>query len=375
MNTRLEGIDLARALAVLGMFVAHTFALYYPDVALLQIFNGRSSVLFALLAGMSVEFLTRKRRPGTSVSLLIRGLLLFVLGLSLTELPVGSMVILSTYGALYLLVAPLAFRLPTGWLAATTLASAVGFPLFNWLIRHQLPPVPEFGWTPTWGMLFNGDYRLFIEILLFNGLFPVITWIPFFLLGMLVARLLLASQRNMATAMVVAGTIFGAAGLIMSWIVVEPLGFRTWYASFHPEGWEATNYLLNNAFGTPVPDVPQWLFVYVPHSGSFAEILSSSGIAVAVVGGCLLLVTPAGRVLTPLTRLGRMPLTAYTAHIIAIGLGVIMNFDLTTPFAATCNLVLPIVFAWMWFSYFKRGPLEAVLTKVAGYPSALLIKR
>lgn len=371
MMSRLDGIDLARALAVLGMFVAHTFAHSHPDTAWLQIFDGRASVLFALLAGMSIEFLTRKRRPLTDLSLIIRGVILFVLGLTLSALPVGPMVILTTYGALYMLVAPLAYRLSTKWLAIGAVITAIGFPTFNWLIRDHLPPVPEFGWTPTWQMLLNGDYRLFAEILFFNGLFPVITWIPFFLLGIVVARLLVSSTRRMPVALLIGGTIFGVAGLALSKYVLDVRGFRQWYAGFHPDGWLATNYLLNNAFGTPVPDDPRWLFVYVPHSGSFAELISSSGFAVAAVGLCLLLIRPLGRLLTPITRLGRMPLTVYSAHIVALGAAAHYGFDLTTSMGAWANLIVPILFAWAWLARFKRGPLEAVLSTIAQAPAKL----
>lgn len=64
---RLIGIDLARGLAVFGMYSAHVG----PDVTVggpvgfvLETARGRSSALFAVLAGFSLIILTGRPRPG-----------------------------------------------------------------------------------------------------------------------------------------------------------------------------------------------------------------------------------------------------------------------------------------------------------------------
>ncbi|MFD8816420.1 hypothetical protein ACFV23_34305, partial [Streptomyces sp. NPDC059627] len=63
---RLVGIDLARGLAVFGMYAAHVG----PDVTvggpvgfLLETARGRSSALFALLAGFSLIIITGRAQP------------------------------------------------------------------------------------------------------------------------------------------------------------------------------------------------------------------------------------------------------------------------------------------------------------------------
>src|SRR5690606_11520134 len=59
-GTRIDGLDLARGLAVLGMFVAHvgTAGNAYPPTEVGQLADGRSAALFALLAGVSVALLS-----------------------------------------------------------------------------------------------------------------------------------------------------------------------------------------------------------------------------------------------------------------------------------------------------------------------------
>src|SRR5690349_13078294 len=105
---RLIGIDLARGLAVFGMNSAHVG----PDVTvggpvgfLLETARGRSSALFALLAGFSLVIITGRPQPRTGTAgrqavarIMIRAVVLVVLGYALTALDTGVDVILSFYG-------------------------------------------------------------------------------------------------------------------------------------------------------------------------------------------------------------------------------------------------------------------------------------
>ncbi|OUD84500.1 hypothetical protein BC477_16790 [Clavibacter michiganensis subsp. michiganensis] len=64
---RLRGIDAARGLAVLGMMAAHvavprTLELDEP-ATWLAITDGRSSILFATLAGLSIALMSGRERP------------------------------------------------------------------------------------------------------------------------------------------------------------------------------------------------------------------------------------------------------------------------------------------------------------------------
>src|SRR5699024_8256212 len=62
---RLVGVDLARLLALVGMFAAHVTAVEDGEVPVLfQVVAGRSSALFALLAGVSLVLVTRATSAG-----------------------------------------------------------------------------------------------------------------------------------------------------------------------------------------------------------------------------------------------------------------------------------------------------------------------
>ena len=93
---RLVGVDLARGLAVLGMLAAHlldTERTLTPDPSTwITLVNGRSSILFAVLAGVSIALVTGgprplepQRRPRAAARLALRGALLCVIGLLLVN--------------------------------------------------------------------------------------------------------------------------------------------------------------------------------------------------------------------------------------------------------------------------------------------------
>src|SRR5690606_19977643 len=112
--TRIVGIDLARCLALLGMITAHlvgsTGAGPGGVNTWFQITAGRSSALFAVLAGVSIVLVTRARPARSArdhrLALVVRALAIAVIGLFLGVLPSGLAVILTYYGVLFLVAAP-----------------------------------------------------------------------------------------------------------------------------------------------------------------------------------------------------------------------------------------------------------------------------
>ncbi|AIY01967.1 hypothetical protein ART_2368 [Arthrobacter sp. PAMC 25486] len=109
---RLPGIDLARGFAVFGMFAAHLTVItpleWGRGETWSGIVSGRSSILFATLAGVSLALVTaaataRKnnydaptRLWGTRTQLVLRAILIWVLGIILDGLEVPIFVILPT---------------------------------------------------------------------------------------------------------------------------------------------------------------------------------------------------------------------------------------------------------------------------------------
>jgi hypothetical protein len=107
-----------------------------------------------------------------------------------------------------------------------------------------------------------------------------------------------------------------------------------------------------------------------PHSGGTAEILGSGGFAVALIGVCLLLSRPLRWVLLPFAALGSMPLTAYSAHIVAIVViagpaGLPAGEHVWGWFALWMLLATTV-----WAMTFGQGPLEKLVARAAAAMSA-----
>ena len=110
---RVVALDIARGLAVLGMAAAHTVSLpgeirLNDPSTWVEIVSGRSSILFAVLAGISIAIMTgRTRIPADTeigrlrLQLVARGLVIFAIGLALELLGTSIAVILTFYGAVY----------------------------------------------------------------------------------------------------------------------------------------------------------------------------------------------------------------------------------------------------------------------------------
>src|SRR3954471_19532701 len=113
---RVTGLDVARALAVFGMLGAH-FGGVPADVdaapsSWLGAVNGRSAILFAVLAGVSVALLTGRTvvpagadLVGARTRLLVRAAWVFGIGVVLAALDTVD-VILGVYGVLFVLALP-----------------------------------------------------------------------------------------------------------------------------------------------------------------------------------------------------------------------------------------------------------------------------
>ncbi|WP_051197100.1 heparan-alpha-glucosaminide N-acetyltransferase domain-containing protein [Jonesia quinghaiensis] len=190
-STRLIGIDLARGFALMGMMAAHFMLSTSPELTSPStwggLVNGRSSILFATLAGVSLAIISGRTTPVTGQALsqtrfkiLVRAIFIFVLGSILAAMNTGISVILQTYALLFIVA--LAFlTMRRRWLILWAAVFSVLGPFLTYVLpllaerAAMSPPMPE---------------------LLFNSSYPALSWIPFILIGLAIGRTSLTSMRN-----------------------------------------------------------------------------------------------------------------------------------------------------------------------------------
>ncbi len=373
-------MDTARGLALIGMIAVHLFSETGPDGAaspVQSVLAGRAAPLFAVLAGAAVAFTTgRARVTGARAArvaaarLGTRAVLVCLIGLALGSFETDRSpgVILVFYGVLFALAVPLVL-LPTRVVLAVGVASACVMPVVSHLARAHLPA--PLGTDPSFVSVATEPLTALREVVL-TGNYPVATWFAYVCVGLVVGRLDLSSRR-VALRLVVAGTAVAAAAWWASWLLLHPLGGLSRLLALPLGTEDPVSELLSVGAGGVVPtDSWWWLAVLGPHTGTTPQVTQSSGIAVAVavVGAlCLAAGLPgrAGRVVavatTPPAAMGSMTLTLYCTHVLY----------LISPYAWTdsvpafvAEIACYAVFATMWRTRFRRGPLEGLVGGLVG---------
>lgn len=337
-SRRLAGIDLARALAIIGMLMVHVGPTHREEPAgvMYALPHGRASVLFMLLAGIGVSLLAASRRPvpgGITTQLAWRGLLLLPLGLALQVIATGQLVILATYALVFVMAIGLVRLSDRGILVLAGIMAVAGPTTF--LVGQMHAPAVfnrralELG-QPA-GEIAHG--------LLLSGPYPLITWIVPFLFGLWLGRCDLraaATRRRL---------VFGGVGAAVALTVITAL--------------------LQGAFGKPGFAI-DWirLLSLEPHSQMPPWLWSATATAAAALGLCLVIADRAGRLVWPLVALGQVALTFYVGHLLLLAW---WPTPLTSGDPATALRLAAIIVAhaaalavaWRWL--FARGPLEFLL--------------
>lgn len=332
---RIAGIDIARGFAIIGMFVAHAIP-RANDAELLV--DGRSSILFATLAGVSLGIMTgserpieRGRRSDRLVSILLRALLIFLLGATLTVLDSGVLVILDFYAVMFLLLTPALF-LPRWALGLIGAVLAVAAPAIAIGLDEA---------SPTAQPVLH-----FVQFYLLTGHYPALVWVPFLIAGLISARSGLNRTKTQAW-MIGAGTFSAVLG----------------YGAAH---------VLPGATAEE-------------HSGSTAEVLGSGGVAIAVIGGLLWLSAQEAperrrlgvavrRLFWPIAAIGSMSLTVYTLQIITLAVFSVLREESGGEIEypgwplLIGMTIASLVFASVWRRFLGKGPLERVLAYLTRTP-------
>ncbi|MGX1739530.1 heparan-alpha-glucosaminide N-acetyltransferase domain-containing protein [Corynebacterium flavescens] len=373
---RVAGVDIARAVAIIGMVAAHFIP---PDpqglgfVLVDEITDGLPAALFAVLAGVSLSFMgTRGARSGGQAwqvfkfQQLVRGLVLMAAGTLLTGLQDAINVVLISIGAVIIILCP-AVRLRTTRIAQV--AGAVF--LLGPLIPALLPGLNE-------------------RISLFGGAFPLWSWVGYGCVGIIAHRMLLDSGRSQAIAAAV-GLVLTTGGLFLRGVL---------------------DIFLSGGYGTTgrlfllLDSLPEFfisgLSAYLAadgHSGGLIDQATSVGFSLLVLSLCLMLGAVRGLsfVLTPFKAFGSMALTLYVAHVLSAAwvYGAFVPFDPSetaaqssasvsaSPSASAQNegslsalgwsLVVGLAGATAWKARYRRGPLEAAMHRIVVAQSSLSV--
>jgi uncharacterized membrane protein len=360
---RVVGLDIARCLALIGMFATHALVTVDEDgvTSVQQLAGGRASALFAVLAGVSLSLMTGGTKPlqgqerqAVSSGLVVRALIVAAIGLVLGELGTGIAVILTYYGVLFLL------GIPFLGLRARTLAILSGgwllvVPILSHLLRPHLPD-PSYA-SPRFEMLAT-PWQLLTE-LTFTGFYPVVPWLAYLLAGMAIGRLDLSQTRAAITLLVPGALLASASWFLSDALLARPSVRSTLTRTYDgPREGSLTEVLEHGLFGVSPTDSWWWLAVRAPHSGTAFDLAHTIGSALVVIALCLLLARAVPRVTAVVFGAGAMTLTLYTAH-------VIMRTPEIWPEDNVETFLRHVVFALCVGALFRlrgtRGPVEAVV--------------
>jgi uncharacterized protein len=369
---RVSGVDVARGVAVLGMFTAHVG--YTNDdltsaAGWLSLAHGRSSILFALVAGVSLALVSGGRAPldglpalQVHTRILVRAALLLGLVGLLDLLGTRVLLILGFYAAYFVLALPF-LRWSPGRLAV----AAASFALAGPVLAYYGPEV-----LARAGLRLPEDGSGALTDFLVSGHYPAVVWMAYVLAGLAIGRLDLTSTA-VRVALVGGGLLATVIAYGVSAAVVEPLGgtgvvedaAAAWSSTFRPEPL---------AWDDPWPtSVHLWLAG--PHTDTLPEVVGSGGFAVAVLGLCLFAGRVGRWVLAPLAAVGAMALTVYSAQIVVLWAWGEEAYEQTTNGPLLVLVLATLAAATAWRFALGRGPLERIFASVAARASAVRTAR
>lgn len=348
---RIHGLDLARALAIIGMMVAHIG----PEN---PVTDGYPSVLFAVLSGVSMGIITAGSSSirDARFRLLVRAVLLLGIGLLLAAVQSGILIVLTAIGAAYLLLLPV-----LRWRTRSLFILLAGLVLLGPLVIAAQAVL----WIP-WADMGFAD--------LFFGAYPLTAWTAYVLVGLLIHRLALHRQVWLL------GVGLGLFALTQ--FIVEAADFRV------------STYDELNFFGAWAQPTP--------HSGGLLDVLSSAAMSAAVIAACLLACRVGAVVWAtyPVRAFGAMSLTVYVVHVLIttiangtflsigeVGYGQLglpsgaadFGWTMYEPLTPGADLAEPdplwpslflwqlagfLLFAALWRWRFRRGPIEWAMHRV-----------
>jgi uncharacterized protein len=356
MKQRLIGVDVARALAVIGMIIVNFKVVFGADglpwlKSVASIFDGKAAATFVVLAGVGLALLTNdaiKNKDHAKlkiarVRIVKRALFLFILGTSyITIWPAD---ILHFYG-LYMVIIIFLLGFKENAILISGVCLILVYPILMTFLNY------EAGWNFN-TLDYHGFWTLkgFMRNLFFNGFHPVAPWTAFMLFGYWFGK------QNLHNDKFVKKTFWMSTIIFISIQVVSYLSI-----SILSEGNQESANELTEIFGTdPMPPLPVYMF-------------NGIAIAFAIISACILIAKKFENsfIIDALNKTGQLALTFYVAHVI-IGMGIIelinpykignYSIEFSVSYAVIFSL-LCILFAVVWRKYKKSGPLEWLMRKL-----------
>ena len=372
-TTRLIGVDVARGLALLMIVGSHVllFSDDAGDPTGAYVRGSEGAALFALLAGVGVGLAYGRRPPAggrawarAAAALTVRAAALVTLGLALgsvVDYHEHAIVVLMTFGLLFLFAIPL-LRLGPCALAVLAVVLAVVVPVVVPVVAQLLRPVlptPQLV-NPTFGDVAAAPLDWLAQLTL-TGIYPALAWAAYLCAGMALGRLDLSSVQVTAR-VVVGGIALAVLASGLSWLLLDGLGGtdRLLDAEAGRYGADEVHALITWGFS---PDEPRdslwWLAIDAPHSSTPLDLLRTTGVAVAITAGCVLLSRVVGpALLRPLAAAGSLTLTLYTLHLLALTW---FPDAWGEPFTYLAHVAAMLVLAPLWLRTSRRGPVETVV--------------
>lgn len=343
---RLDGLDLARFIAFVGMVIVNFTIVMGADggddllsvgVGLLE---GRAAATFVVLAGIGLGLARLNGKQYLTLWVTVKRAF-FLLVIGLLNMMIFDADIIHYY-AFYFLFGVCLLHLHSRRLVALILI----INLISLLMMLGLDF--ERGWDFA-NLSYVDFWTLtgFIRNLFFNGWHPVLPWLSFLLYGVLLSRLEL-ELRSVQFRLIG----FGSGAIVGAEIL--SLLLRPFAAAIDPQ-------LIDLVTTEAFPATSLYL-------------LAGGGAATAVIGLCLSLSGwLSDRLLFEMILpAGRQSLSLYIAHII-IGMGLLEAFGLLGGQSTGLSLFAAVVFCWLavvgaffWSCFFRYGPVELLMRTVTG---------
>jgi uncharacterized protein len=356
MKDRIIGIDVARALAIIGMILVNFKMIFGQEgdswlTSFTVLFEGKAAALFVILAGIGIAFMTNSAVKNNDIvklrqariKILKRAILLFIIGLS--YIVIWAADILHFYG-IYMLITLLFLKQKPFSILLIAVGLVLLYPILMLFIEYDL------GWDfKDYSYLDFWTIEGFLRNLFYNGFHSVLPWTAFMLLGLWFGKQDLTNKKFLKNTFFISLIIAVSIQLFSKGLLI-----------FLSDGNEEIIAELAPIVGTsPMPPLPIYMF-------------SASSIALCVICSCIWISKRMQHslVIQVLKSTGQLALTFYVAHVI-IGVGVVELLSITElgAFSIQFSVIYAIVFssiciafAGIWTRYKKQGPLEWILRKL-----------